>query len=546
MKNILKKRIKFIVIVIGVFLAINVALSFAYIRGGSVDSESVSTIALTGGQILVRYSSNTGAIAISDIKPGYEGNKQFTITSDFGENHEYYVDGIWYTVVLIVEKNEFDTNSIQYSLSLDSASEDDGITLPSIQNEGIATGTNTSGIVLGSGRFNTHNKKHVYNLKISYPDNGTDQSHEIDCEFHAYIDFINTNMVGLTFDLDGGSFTNLNLNENSSIKVPASSTIDFKIPIKVNYAFVGWEIVSGNASANNNVLTTNLSDIKLKAIWIRTTPYDYNYTGAEEEFIAEYSGFYKIETWGAQGGSYSDTVIGGYGGYSTGKILLKSNDKLHIYVGGQGSSLTTKTAVSVTGGYNGGGNGYGYTDKYVSSGGGATDIRYFEATVPSAEDLVWNSSLGLNSRIIVAGGGGGAGYQSSSYYGSGGNGGGISGTNGSYNTNTTGGTRGTQTAAGSGQSTGGFGFGGSSSGNGTGGGGGYYGGGGGQYYKGGGGGSGYIGNTLLSDKYMYCYNCDPSDVESTKTYATTCAEEIPTENCAKIGNGYARITYLHS
>ena len=36
------------------------------------------------------------------------------------------------------------------------------------------------------------------------------------------------------------------------------------------------------------------------------------------------------------------------------------------------------------------------------------------------------------------------------------------------------------------------------------------------------------------------------DVESTKTFTTTCAEETPTENCAKIGNGYARITYLHS
>ena len=57
------------------------------------------------------------------------------------------------------------------------------------------------------------------------------------------------------------------------------------------------------------------------------------------------------------------------------------------------------------------------------------------------------------------------------------------------------------------------------------------------------GGSGYIGNSLLTDKFMYCYNCDISDVESTKTYTTTCAEETPTENCAKIGNGFARISF---
>ena len=58
------------------------------------------------------------------------------------------------------------------------------------------------------------------------------------------------------------------------------------------------------------------------------------------------------------------------------------------------------------------------------------------------------------------------------------------------------------------------------------------------------GGSGYIGNSLLTDKTMYCYNCTESSEESTKTVSTTCAEETPTENCAKKGNGYARITYI--
>ena len=58
------------------------------------------------------------------------------------------------------------------------------------------------------------------------------------------------------------------------------------------------------------------------------------------------------------------------------------------------------------------------------------------------------------------------------------------------------------------------------------------------------GGSGYIGNSLLTNKAMYCYNCEESNEESTKTISTTCAEETPTENCAKKGNGYARITYI--
>ena len=86
------------------------------------------------------------------------------------------------------------------------------------------------------------------------------------------------------------------------------------------------------------------------------------------------------------------------------------------------------------------------------------------------------------------------------------------------------------------------------SGLGTGGGSGFYGDGGtynvGKSSESGGGGSGYIGNSLLKDKVMYCYNCEKSNEESTKTISTTCNEETPTSYCAKKGNGYARITLV--
>lgn len=62
--------------------------------------------------------------------------------------------------------------------------------------------------------------------------------------------------------------------------------------------------------------------------------------------------------------------------------------------------------------------------------------------------------------------------------------------------------------------------------------------------NGSGGGSGYIGNTLLTNKAMYCYNCTESSETSTKTISTTCHNENPTSNCAKEGNGYAKITLI--
>jgi len=43
---------------------------------------------------------------------------------------------------------------------------------------------------------------------------------------------------------------------------------------------------------------------------------------------------------------------------------------------------------------------------------------------------------------------------------------------------------------------------------------------------------------------MYCYNCEESSEESTKTISTTNVSEEAISNYAKIGNGYARITLI--
>ena len=54
---------------------------------------------------------------------------------------------------------------------------------------------------------------------------------------------------------------------------------------------------------------------------------------------------------------------------------------------------------------------------------------------------------------------------------------------------------------------------------------------------------------------MYCYGCDQSDNSLTKTISTTGSNKdsvncpnnysgSPLSNCAKSGNGYAKITYI--
>ena len=59
--------------------------------------------------------------------------------------------------------------------------------------------------------------------------------------------------------------------------------------------------------------------------------WDFDYTGGEQTFTVPTTGTYKLETWGAQGGSINETYYGGYGAYSFGNIKISQNDKLYKY-----------------------------------------------------------------------------------------------------------------------------------------------------------------------------------------------------------------------
>ena len=282
------------------------------------------------------------------------------------------------------------------------------------------------------------------------------------------------------------------------------------------------------------------------------TVFDFDYTGAEQTFTAPVSGTYKLETWGAQGGSIQN-VLSGFGGYSIGSVHLLNNENLYIIAGGQGEKLdiSIETIAGTKGGYNGGGNGGNgifYDKNYFggSGGGGATSIQNKFV----GDGQLKNYENFKSNILIVSGGGGG---NTSACAGKSGSGGGIFGTISEKRDSGGNGNSGTQTS--------GYSFGAGQNGmtktkwgncgaegNG-GGGGGFYGGYStqtlGDYSNdGAGGGSGYIGNPLLKDKAMYCYNCEESNEESTKTISTACSEETPTSYCAKKGNGYARITLV--
>ena len=285
--------------------------------------------------------------------------------------------------------------------------------------------------------------------------------------------------------------------------------------------------------------------------------YFADYSGNEQTFVIPKTGKYLLEVWGAQGGSVKTEYIGGYGAYSRGYVQLEQNQILYINVGGVGTS-TISYSTANAGGYNGGGSNYVINNcsNVCAPGGGATSIATVSGLLSTLSDE-------KDKILIVAGGGGGSAYRrcsDSDYsYSSGGNAGGFIGSSPSdittiYTYNESQG--GSQTSGGiagncnneSGTVNGSFGQGGNYTRTNAntcsaGGGGGFYGGGNGMF-TGAGGGSGYIGNEVLTNKEMYCYDCRESIDNDKKTISTKDVYKNPTPFAAKKGQGYARITFV--
>ena len=299
-----------------------------------------------------------------------------------------------------------------------------------------------------------------------------------------------------------------------------------------------------SAGKESGILTTTTEDTY---VYNGVFPYSSNVQGV----TIEQSGYYLLEVWGAQGGSYnSEYAQGGMGGYSKGYIYLNAGDTLFVHTGGAGSYGTSLNSLT-GGGANGGGNA-GYRG---GAGGGATDIRIGADTL-------------LNRVIVAGGGGGGAAVIDNTYKANGGAGGGTFGIDGEvYSANHLAyvGTGGMQIAGGNGGigisteyngNVGVFGVGGNSANrnnvnsNGAGGGGWYGGGGAGNgdssnYAAGGGGGSGFIytASSQVPADYAVSSNYYLSNANTYAGNTSFIAPNGDTEN-GHSENGYAKITYV--
>lgn len=260
-------------------------------------------------------------------------------------------------------------------------------------------------------------------------------------------------------------------------------------------------------------------------------------------------GRYKLEAWGAQGGSHNSEYQGGYGGYTTGTIDLRTETTLYYVVG--------KSPTSQSGGFNGGGWGGVFRGNICTftsfGGGGATHIGLKPGGLET-----FSGDYATKLLIVAGGGGGSVGTFTQcrcQFNAPGGSGGGFKGASG-YSSE-----RPDRVGSGGNQNQGGrnnyedwyecgrFGHG-SDCGyrpmfwSGGGGGGGFFGGGSGGDGGPGGGGSGYINTSLLTNAYMYGYNVPTSSSDDCRTFTTKNVSSDAVSTYAKKKDGYAKITLL--
>lgn len=348
--------------------------------------------------------------------------------------------------------------------------------------------------------------------------------------------------------------TNDRIKFNLGIASSTSSTSDIEY-------LGGKKLITGTANEIDyyyDLSTSKYISTSDSTIQFSTTPTNYTTSNTAQIINFNHDGIYKLEAWGAQGGSYSTDLAGGKGAYTSGIIELEENAILYLHVGSQGGS---ENATTNTGGYNGGGASGNNSGGKSMGGGGATDFR-----LTAGE---WDDATGLRSRIMVAAGGGGNAYASG-YTHTVGYGGALTGGSGGGSYNAVDPTGGNQISAGEGFSSAqnaSFGYAPqtNSAGWGGGGGSGYYAGANG-YGKGGAGGSSYVSGyrgcvavTSSSDSTPKT-DCDTGTSDLTCSYhysnkvfsnPTIIAGDasMPTQDgtstmTGNSGDGYAKVTSL--
>lgn len=126
----------------------------------------------------------------------------------------------------------------------------------------------------------TNQYKDLYLCGISNTNKKVDVQ-ETPCEVQNFI------YIDFTIDLDGGSTT-----QNFNTKYISGNYLVLQVPIKTNDTFLGWELVSGNSTLDQNRIKFGTESTKIKAIWGNNPDLVVNLNGgtSSQKFDSKYSG----------------------------------------------------------------------------------------------------------------------------------------------------------------------------------------------------------------------------------------------------------------
>ena len=269
MKKRINKKLLFLIAFLLIGMMFVVYVTYAYYNAEVSGNESESTVAVTGGSLTINYQNNSGDINAGKIMPGWSATKNFTITATIDYNEEYDTNfKIWYDMLLVIDRNDFLTGSLEYMLSpINSDVNKEGIFIDDTYKP-IPTGTNTEGISMGSGYLPNDTTSHTYNLSLRYLDrDDVDQTPEMEGKFYARVNVRGSDQAIVTVDLNGGNLSNFSLDTSNKSKIAKDSEIYIPSPIKVGYGFSGWKIVNGTGTTTGNNLVATSSNITIKAIY---------------------------------------------------------------------------------------------------------------------------------------------------------------------------------------------------------------------------------------------------------------------------------------
>ena len=405
-------------ILLGLIVLI-VGSSYAYYIVNLNGDNSNNDVSVKTSNINLEISNVSGSLSLCKTYPisDTEGLSctpyQFTLTNNNNTDLEYYLNLEYQTsapedkikVAFATCDDENCTNP-NYAISKLSEILDNNDTISSKYTGKLLT----SGKIFGTGASN----KKTYSIILWIDSDSTYEDDTFNASISA-ITYTQTQDIlsyTLSFDLEDNATWTTDTCKSSDGYTINGTKCEKTIGVIESYGNLpsvtinGEDVVwySDNKLFNNKATTDTKYTMRQNIIYKsipNSASQTFNYTGKEQIFTVPINGTYKIEAWGASG---SDT---GYGAYTVGVIELFKEDILYVYIGGKPNNGN--------GGWNGGG--AGKSGSSTSSGGGSTDLRLVNNE--------WNNTAGLKSRLIVAAGGGG-----NSHGGFGAPGGGLTGYDG--------------------------------------------------------------------------------------------------------------------